>query len=185
MKYSAAQARKIAQQIRSRFGDKIDSACADTIVPQSLVGGLVGVEAGKDKKGQISETATRFESHVFTKLKRVRDRQLTSYSNIRYSRLKDAPDAALKALATSYGLTQIMGYWAIHLNTTVAELRHPETHLGYAVKLLLLNAEKYIASRNYGAVFRIWNSGSPTGRTHDPDYVHNASAVMDAYQELC
>lgn len=183
MKYSAAQAQKIAKQIRDRFGKKIAEACGGTPVPQNLVAGLIGVEAGKDRNGQLREDATRFEPGVFAKLKRVRDKSLTSYNNLRYSHVKDLDDAGLRNLSTSFGLTQTMGWWAIHLGISVADLRDPQKHIGYAVQLLLLNAAKYIESGNYLAVFRIWNSGSPTGKTYDPDYVYNAGAVMDAYSD--
>lgn len=67
---------------------------------------------------------------------------------------------------------------------TIADLRDPDQHLDYAVQLLLMNAEPYIEREDWPSVLRIWNTGRPAGKTHDPDYVHNAGAVMDAYAEL-
>lgn len=114
MKYKKETAQKLAAQIRQRFGLKIARAVADTTVPQKFVAGLISVEAGK-KNGQITETATRLEDHVLAKLKQVRDGSLLQYNKIRRAQLKDATDEALEALAKSYGLTQIMGYWSLHL----------------------------------------------------------------------
>src|SRR5688572_1876861 len=79
-----------------------------------------------------------------------------------------------------------MGWWVLHLGGSVGDLRSPEKHFEYTVKLLLLNSDDGIdfERREYVGEFRQWNSGSETGKTHDPDYVHNAGAVMDAYAEL-
>lgn len=115
MKYSSSQARKLAHQIRDRFGAKIAKATEGTPVPPKFVAGLIAVEAGKDRNGQIKESATRFEPHVYEKLKQVRDGKLLQYNKIRRVKLADATDGALKALATSYSLTQIMGYWIYSL----------------------------------------------------------------------
>lgn len=183
MKYSSQQAEKIASQIRERFGLKIAQAVEGTPVPAKFVAGLIAVEAGKDKKGQISETAMRFERGVFARLQQVRDGKRSEWSGIKTKDVHDASDLSLKALATSYGLTQVMGWHCIHnLNCTVAGLRDPDRHLGHAVKLLMLNsADGDFERQEYVGEFREWNSGSEKGKTYDVDYVHNAGLVMDAY----
>lgn len=181
MKYTKAQAESIAKQIHQRFGGQIASVYS--AVPRELLAGLIGVEAGKDRHGQLKEDARRFEPYVFERLREVRDGHRTSYNNIRRAQLKDTTDASLRALATSYGLTQIMGWWAIHLGCTVADLRSSDKHLDYAAQLIQRNALKHIES-NPAAVFRIWNTGRANGRTHDPDYVYNAIAVMGTYRDL-
>lgn len=190
MAHTPTQAKKIAAQIMDQLGQRISYASnahyMDTafLVPESFLAGLIGVEAGRDRNGKIVETSTRYEPHVYRKLRDVKDGRLNSYSNIRRAQIQDAGEAALKALATSYGVTQIMGWWALHLDTTVAEIRDPETHLGYAIKLLEKNAGKYIKTGNYAAALRIWNTGKPNGKTHDPSYVANALAVKTAYEVL-
>lgn len=183
MKFSKSTAQKLAAQIRQRFGQKIARAVEGTPVPQKFVAGLISVEAGK-KNGQIVENATRFEPHVFAKLKQVRDGKLLQYNKIRRAQIADASDEALEALARSYGLTQTMGWWSLHLKCTVADLRDPEKHLKYAVKLMLLNSQGDFERGEFEGEMRQWNSGSEKGKTHDPDYVANVSAVMDAYEEL-
>jgi hypothetical protein len=42
----------------------------------------------------------------------------------------------------------------------------------------------YLRRGDFGSVLRIWNSGSPTGKTHDPNYVSNASSVAAEYRKL-
>lgn len=186
MKYSRSQAEKLARQIRDRFGDKIARATHGSSVPPKFLAGLISVEAGKDSKGQLSETATRFEAGVFAKLQAVREGTRSNWSGIKTAHIRDATDASLRALATSYGLTQVMGWHCINnLDCTVADLRDPDKHLNYAVDLLQLNAAGGDFERQeYVGEFKQWNSGSETGKTYDPDYVHNAGAVMDAYADL-
>lgn len=178
MKYSSSQARKLAQQILDRFQARIAKAVEGTPVPPEFLAGLIAVESNG------RENASRYEAHVFAKLKQVRDGKLLQYNRIRRAQLAEASDDALKALATSHGSTQTMGYWAIHLNITVGDLRDPDKHLGYAVKLLDMNAGGYVHDSAWPSVLRIWNTGRPNGKTHDPAYVSNAGAVMDAYAEL-
>jgi len=87
-------------------------------------------------------------------------------------------------LAAALLATWFLGWWSIPLGCTVGDIRNPETHLNYAVKLMLLNSNGDFEREEYVGEFKQWNSGSETGKTHDPDYVHNAGAVMAAYAEL-
>lgn len=192
--------KRLARQIHARFGDEIAEDCARSYVPQSLVAGFIGSEAGKDRQGDIVPDATRFEPHVFAHLKSLRDTGNTrngkaSYNSITQAHIKDASDAALKALATSYQLTQIMGWWMLvgklrgwwpteRLDGTIAQLRDAEYHLEYAVILLEQSAGKYIKRGDFASVCKIWNTGSPTGKTYHENYVPNILAVKAAYEEL-
>lgn len=173
------QSQELAAKIFRWLRTKIDAACEGSFVPPPFVAGLVSVE-----NSQLNPEAMRFEPHVFEKLKTLRAGSLASYNNIPTSKVKDASDEALRALATSYGLTQIMGWWSIHLKCTVAELRDPEKHLGWGVILLQLTALRDLETEGFERVLRIWNSGSPTGKTHDPAYVANALKVMALYEAL-
>lgn len=154
MKYTKQAAQKLATQIRARLGQKIVRAAQGSDVPPSFLVGLVAVESGG------RENASRFEPHVFAKLKQVRDGKLLQYNKIRTAQLKDASDAALKNLASSFGATQIMGYWSLALGISLADLRNPEKHLGYAVRLLNLVAPQYIERADWPSVLRIWNTGT-------------------------
>lgn len=186
MKFSNQQAEKLARQILERFYYRIRSACSGSSVNADFMAAFCAIEAGKDKKtGRISETATRFEPGVFAKLKAVRDGVRRSWSKITTADLRGATDAALEALATSYGLTQIMGWHAIHsLKCLVGDIKNPQKHLSLAVQLLELVASEYLENNRFENVLRIWNTGKPNGKTHDPDYVYNALLVMEKITEL-
>lgn len=181
-----SQATHLAKQIQAKLGALIAAVCLNTIVHQSFLAGLISVENAK-----LDASASRFEAHVFKRLKAVRNSLIfwrRSYNGITQAQLAGMSDDALKNLATSWGYTQIMGYHIINnlrkadgSAPTIAELRDHHLHLSFAVQLLEKVAMRYMAAGNWPAVLRIWNSGSPNGKTHDPNYVDNALAVRRAY----
>lgn len=185
-KYTDAQAKRKAQMVVDQCGGKIKAAVAGTGVDPSFLAGKIGVEAGV-KGGKIVETATRFESGVYQDLKDLRDKgycfvngkKVTNYSGVKRSQIKDASDAALRALATSYGLSQIMGWHMINnLKGAIADLRDPSKHLRYTILLMMIVAGVFLRKKDYESCLRIWNTGKPKGKTYDPNYVHNALLVM-------
>ncbi len=183
-KFTNSQASTLAAQIRSQLGVRIKAATDGSLASQSLLAGLISVESAKNADGSINETSTRFEKGVYLKLLSVRDGVRTSYNNIHRNQLTGMSDAAIKNLATSYSLTQIMGYHLFTLKCTIAELRDPERHLYYACDLLEITSKVFLKQNRFEPVFRIWNSGSPEGKTYDPSYVFNALAVKSAYREI-
>lgn len=206
MSYSKKQAEQIAKEIFNNYGALIRRARkgepGGESINESFIAGFVGVEAGRfhsgEKRGQINPAATRFEKGVYADLVSLRDRGFcfiggkkhSTYSGVRRSQIADASDAALRALATSYELTQIMGWHCINNlsnaagRVTIADLRDHSKHLFYTVRLLQIVGGKYLENKDYESVLRIWNTGNANGKTHDPDYVENALSVKNAYSKL-
>jgi hypothetical protein len=81
-------------------------------------------------------------------------------------------DGVIRSLATSWGLTQIMGYHMIGRAEPIERLQDPAFHYRMAVQLLEVFATKYHLDpqRDFEALFRCWNTGRPDGRTSDPAY---------------
>jgi hypothetical protein len=96
----------------------------------------------------------------------------------------DVTDQDLRALATSWGLVQIMGYHMIGRRGTVAALLDPLAHYRIALELLAEFAQHYglDMTREFEEMFRCWNTGNPTGKTHDPAYVPNGLLRMKLYR---
>jgi hypothetical protein len=171
-----------AVKIQARLGAQIMRACAGTIVPPSFLAGLISVE-----DADCDPRAARFEKAVYEKLKQLRNPLVfwqRSWNGITQADLKDKSDAQLVDLATSFGYTQIMGWQSVILKRTVAEIRDASLHLMIACELLMKTASPYLVRKDFESVLRIWNTGNPNGRTYDPQYVPNAMAVMNAYQQL-
>ncbi len=188
MRTSLRTSQGLATKIYHQLGGEIGRACAGTLVRSSFLAGLISVE-----NSQLNPQAFRFEKAVFEKLKRLRNPLVfwrKEWSGITQADIQGASDDALANLATSFGYTQIMGWWSIRLTTllgrpvSISDIRDPKQHLGIAVRLLDLTAHRYLKTLSYANVLRIWNTGSPTGRTHDPEYVANALAVDQEYRRL-
>lgn len=120
----------------------------------------------------LKNVPSRFEKHVYKKLKRVQAGTLSNYENITRNDLKDAKDSAIKNLASSWGPFQIMGYKCIKLNTNVKSLRGNDA-IYWGVKWINNEYGEYLRNNKFEEAFRIHNTGSPNGKTHDPDYVKN------------
>ena len=99
------------------------------------------------------------------------------------ARLAKTPDEALRELATSWGLTQIMGYHMVGRTGTPRDLVEPRFHLRVAQELLAEFAERYELNlaRDFAEMFRCWNTGQPYGVTTDPAYVENGQRRMEQY----
>ncbi|QQS33510.1 MAG: hypothetical protein IPM50_02695 [Acidobacteriota bacterium] len=177
---------RLTKQIFDRFDKRIVEATNGTVIPPSFVAGLIANESGRDRQGSIVEAATRFEPHVYRHLINVRDGRRSSYNKLTRADLAGASDAAIRALATSWGITQIMGWHVVrNLRCTVADLRDPAKHLFYTVKLLQLNG--FPAGANEDRMdreMREWNTGSETGKTYHANYVPNARTVRSLYRQL-
>ncbi len=95
-------------------------------------------------------------------------------------------DQDLRDLATSWGLTQIMGYHLIGSKIEIQTLREPGVHYRYAVNLLTDFARRFGLSLNDGwdSLFRCWNTGWPRGETADPEYVSKGLRRMSLYDQI-
>jgi hypothetical protein len=97
---------------------------------------------------------------------------------------EDVDDQDLRALATSWGLTQIMGYQMIGRRGTVATLLDPPEHYRIALELLAEFAQHcgLDVTAEFEQMFRCWNTGRPDGKTYDSAYVPNGLARMKLYR---
>lgn len=95
-------------------------------------------------------------------------------------------DEALRELASSWGLTQIMGYHLVGRPGTVRDLLEPRFHFRLALELLAQFAEYYQLDLKdeLAELFRCWNTGQPYGQTFAPDYVEKGLRRMATYRTL-
>lgn len=180
---SIPQCIQLAKQIKAKLGPQIDLAVVNTPISPAFLAGLISVE-----NASLFPLASRLEQHVFVRLKQVRDSWLPlSYNGIKKSQLEGLNDDALRNFATSWGYCQIMGWWVLKAPLSpysISDLRDPDKHLKLAVKLIRVVGGTYVTTHRWDSVMRIWNTGSPYGKTYDPDYTTNAKCVRMIYQTL-
>lgn len=192
MLFADSQAKRRAQQIFNQVGLLIHEACQNSGVSDSFVAGFVGVEAAFEN-GKVVLDSRRFERGVYTDLISLRDKgycfvggkKHKTYSGVAQSRIADASDAAIRNLATSWGTTQIMGWHIINnLHCTIEDLRDPNKHFFFTIKLLKIVGGEYLRDGDLESVLHIWNTGNANGKTYHEDYVVNALLVQKHYEQI-
>ena len=171
-------------RLHQSLGQAFARATAATRLPPAFLAALVANESGG------RSNASRFEQAVYGALQMVRQGRRPRYGGFIREQLQDKTPGELRALATSWGLTQIMGFNAaargIAVGFTGESLLDHETHLALAVQMLSEFAERFKLdlARDFAALFNTWNTGSPDGRTYDPEYVPRGLRRLELYQDL-
>lgn len=184
---------QLMEGIKAKYGAAIAQAVAGTPYPAALLAALTANE------GALDENASRLEPKVLGDLALTVTGTKAAYGSIGALDLQNylaelmGKDAilALRNLAMSWGPTQIMGYHALAGGYAVAELRDPEKHYHHTVELLegfrkqfnlvMVPTTPPISAEPF---FRCWNSGSPNGRTFDPNYAGNGVNRFSIYEGL-
>jgi hypothetical protein len=199
---------ELMQQIRAKWGTQLAQVARRSSVPDFFFAALVANESGGDP------SASRFEPEVLLHLIQVLLGERASYGSIgrnellitirmsmytSTSQLGGMPgaggslaDAAilalrrLKDLATSWGMTQIMGWHTLDYGTKLDWLKDPLGNLEFAAKLLYSFAESYglDVRKEFESLFRCWNTGQPNGKTFDPEYVPRGLERMKLYEQI-
>lgn len=153
-----------------RLGKEFD------IAPEYLAA-LCMLESGGRKPA-----GSRYEKHVYARLRLVKLGLKSRYEHVKHADLKDAGDEALQNLATSWGPFQLMGYKCLLYNIKIRDLREDDgTYWG--VKWIHEAYGKFLRKGDYKNAFHLHNTGrilpaSGVAKTHDPDYVKKGLEYM-------
>ena len=149
---------ELMQEIKDRWGIQINESCVGTEISEAFLAALIANESGGDPDVQ------RFEPSVYERLK---------------AKYPERTDPWCRANATSWGLTQIMGE---DYDGVPSVLANPAVNLLTAVDLLEEFMHRFqLLPTEFERLFKCWNTGSPVGRTYDPNYVANGLARIAAY----
>ena len=162
--------------VERNYGAEADQVATDFDLPANYLKALIALESSGRKP-----VPSRFEKHVFQRLKKARDGSKKSYEGIDQKDLKNASDEALKNLASSWGPFQLMGYQCLQLGITVADVRGDDA-IYWGAKWINEEYGKKLRQGKFEQAFRIHNTGSPTGRTHDPSYASKGLRYMDHFK---
>jgi hypothetical protein len=191
-----AQEILLMHSIREKFFADIQEATEGTLISPDFLAALIANETGGNP------TKKRFEKNVLCQLWEVLTGRRTAFGSI--SRLDliakviaeaqaqpqhawpGATISAIDSLATSWGLTQIMGYQSIALNFSVADLQIPGESLHQTQRMLAQFAAEFKLNpqADYAQLFHCWNTGRAAATTMDPAYTENGLARMQIYRDL-
>ena len=176
-------------RIKTHWGLAIQEACKYSSVPPEFLATLIANESGGRPE------VRRFEPAIFQKLQAVRNGTQRAWGSLDARYLIKLSDNDLRELATSWGLTQILGWHALFWGRAPADLLEPQFNLNLAVRLLARFAQAFQLDlrTEFESLLRCWNTGQPAdnpktprieGRTSDPKYVENGLARMEIYRGL-
>lgn len=189
---------ELMQSIKTQWGAAIAEACHTSSISEAFLAALMAGESGGKNE------AKRFEKAVLLNLWEVLLGRKAAFGSLGRIDLVNfvatIPGASTRGasllpgdafqrvdgLATSWGLTQIMGYHAIGTAVSLDDLRVPEKHLGFALTMLAGFAHQFSldVTREFPELFRCWNTGRPDGATFDPAYVNNGLTRMAVWSSL-
>lgn len=192
---------ELMQSIKEDYGMAIENICHTSSLPPAFLAALIANESGGDPN------AKRFEPHVLAALWEVLLGRTANYGSIggqdllQYiCKLTETPPrvpqslptdafSRLDALATSWGLTQILGYEIFAFSTLipdVGKLQTTQGNLGTAVMMLAQFAERWQLdlATDFQQLFDAWNTGRPHAQTADPEYIPNGLVRMAIYEGL-
>lgn len=200
---------QLMTEIRSEWGPEIAWACQNSSVQPEFLAALIANESG----GKAD--AKRFEPNVLIDLWEVLLQRKTAYGSIgRNDLLLYALPGAIPAisrsdvsgldsiaaifapafqridnLATSWGLTQVMGYhvlenWSGIVRTE--DLILPSRALPFTLRMLARFSLKFglNLATDAAELFDCWNTGEPNGKTADPEYKPRGLSRMGLYAQL-
>lgn len=164
------------------YGNEVDFWANEFDLPPSYLLALIQLESG----GRMP-AGKRFESHVFKRLKAVRDGQRDRYEQITAEDLAGAGDEALRNLATSWGPFQLMGYKCIQLEVQLRDIRGKDA-VKEGVKWINETYGDVLREERYRDAFHIHNTGKPFPQsgpptTFHPDYVERGMAYMRKFAQ--
>ena len=200
----------LMSRVRDRWDGVIREACRYSSVPAEFFAALVANESAGDPRAVRFEPAVYRHLLRVAEGKSLRYGHLTrnrldaevaeilnpkspafhveflttGFTSAHGERIAQSSDEALRELATSWGLTQIMGYHMAGRAGTPRDLFEPRFHFRVALQLLAQFAERYELNlaRDFSEMFCCWNTGQPYGKTTDPNYVSNGLRRMELYR---
>jgi hypothetical protein len=192
----------VMKKIGVSFGEAIAAARASSRIPESFIAALVANESGGNP------LAKRFEILHFGEILAVLAGQRSTFNPPGISRALGAADFAVflnpdpvttginlpfsvamsraVALATSAGLTQIMGWHYLEFDLAyLLPAPSVDKQLRMTMNLLAYFANRYTLSFTDDAakLFACWNCGTPDpAKTYDPHYCARAVERMKIYE---
>ena len=183
---SDSQELDLMVRVKHLVGPFIDEITPQTSVPAPFLAALTANESGAFL---VHNTIIppRSEPAILKALRGVKDGIRSGYGRVTPQMLGALTDSDLTKYASSYGLTQIMGWHTLVWgDCSLDDLNDPARHYHLTVRLLAEGAEEFglDVTTEFEEMARFWNSGSPTGSTFDPLYVPNLLHRMTIWGSL-
>jgi hypothetical protein len=168
-------------KVNLNYSKQIDEIAQELELEPAYFKALVVLECSGDKLPK-----SRFEEHVYKRLKAVKDGHSRQYAKMTQNDLKIFSDKTLKQFATSWGPLQIMGYHCLALGIGIDELKN-ENALKNGMIWCKKNYGVYLQKGQFKDAFHMHNTGKPHPSfgfptTYDPKYIDRGLSYMNAFK---
>jgi len=156
-------------------------------IPDSFWGALTCGETGAYLWHDLTVPA-REEPAVLRHFENVLSGAEEAYGGFKQAELSRLSSDQVKALASSHGLTQVMGYNALSMGFEVSDLDDPHKHFDIAAALMARFCEQFGLDplKDFEDMATCWNAGhpGPTAHTIPPEYAANVILRMQIWEAL-
>lgn len=173
----------IVERTFSNYHDQLSPLAEEYDIPESYLLALAALECSGRKI-----VPHRFEPHVYGKLLQVKQGELDHLEMATSSKLKSVEQDELRALASSWGPFQIMGYKCFELEVSISVLKGPN-NAEHAVRWISENYGKYLQRKRFKDAFHYHNTGRKyplwgPPRTYHTSYVPQGLKYMIEFRQL-
>ena len=165
------------------YGEQIAEISSEMDLPYSYLMALAVLECGGEKP-----SGQRFERHVFRELMKVKEGKRKKYERATHELLEPLGEDEIRALATSWGPFQLMGYKVFELDISIEELSNDDDACYYGAQWIKKQYGSFLKSKKWKDAFHIHNTGkrfplSGRPKTHNPYYVSDGLRYMKYYEK--
>ena len=163
------------------YGEQVLEISKEMDLPYSYLMALAVLEcSGEKPAGQ------RFERHVFNELMKVKQGKRKKYEMASRDKLESLDEEEIRALATSWGPFQLMGYKVFELDISIEELSNDDDACYHGARWIKKQYGSYLKKSKWKDSFHIHNTGKrfPLGgrpKTHDPYYLADGLRYMQFF----
>lgn len=153
------------------YGELMHEIATEMELPYEYLMSLAVLEcSGEKPSGQ------RFEPHVFKELMKVKEGKRRKYERVTQASLESMDEEEIRALATSWGPFQLMGYKVFELGISIEDLANDDDACFHGARWIKMQYGGYLQKSKWKDAFHIHNTGkrfplSGKPKTHDPYYV--------------
>ncbi len=167
----------------NNYGEQITEIAGEMDLPYPYLMALAVLEcSGEKPAGQ------RFERHVFNELMKVKQGKRKKYEMATREKLEDMDEEEIRALATSWGPFQLMGYKVFEMGISIEDLSNDDDACYHGARWIKKQYGRYLKKQKWKDAFHIHNTGkrfplSVRPKTHDPYYVSDGVRYMKFYSD--
>ncbi len=166
------------QWCEHNYGEQVRQISEEMDLPYEYLMALAVLEcSGEKPAGQ------RFEPHVFKELMKVKQGKRRKYQHVTQSDLEEMDEDEIRALATSWGPFQLMGYKVFEIDISIEDLSNDDDACYYGARWIKNEYGSFLKNSKWKDAFHIHNTGkrfpmNGRSQTHSPYYVSDGLKYM-------